>query len=81
MHIILVARSLTRVWRRSINIAEQVYFINQGESLKHKGDERSEDARAAARSVAAKPVPTAGGTVLSSAADTDTTPDAGEGRD
>lgn len=39
MHIILVARSLTRVWRRSINIAEQVYFINQGESLKHKGDE------------------------------------------
>ena len=53
MHIILVARSLTRVWRRSINIAEQVYFINQGESLKHKGDERSEEARLTSRSAAA----------------------------
>lgn len=42
MHIILVSRSLTRVWRRSINIAEQVYFISQGESLKHKGEERKE---------------------------------------
>ncbi len=46
MHIILVTRSLTRVWRRSINIAEQVYFISQGESVKHKGDERGEVARA-----------------------------------
>ena len=45
MHIILVTRSLTRVWRRSINIAEQVYFISQGESVKHKGDERGEVAR------------------------------------
>ena len=53
MHIILVARSLTRVWRRSINIAEQVYFINQGESLKHKGEERSEEARLSSRSATA----------------------------
>ena len=45
MHIILVARSLTRVWRRSINIAEQVYFISQGESVKHKGEERQGDTR------------------------------------
>ena len=35
MHIILITRSLTRIWRRSINIAEHVYFISQGESLKH----------------------------------------------
>lgn len=45
MHIILVTRSLTRVWRRSINIAEQVYFISQGESVKHKSEERGEGAR------------------------------------
>lgn len=45
MHIILVARSLTRVWRRSINIAEQVYFISQGESVKHKSEERQGDAQ------------------------------------
>ena len=38
MHIILVARSLTRIWRRSINIAEHVYFINQGLTLKHHGE-------------------------------------------
>ena len=94
MHIILVARSLTRVWRRSINIAEQVYFINQGESLKHKGEERSEEARAAARSVAAKPaaaqpvakpavqsVAEPSNTVLPSAVGKDKIPDAGEGRD
>lgn len=35
MHIILIVHSLTRIWRRSINIAEHVYFINQGVSLKH----------------------------------------------
>ena len=40
MHIILVTRSLTRIWRRSINIAEHVYFISRGESLKHKGESR-----------------------------------------
>lgn len=39
MHIILVARSLTRVWRRAINIAEHVYFTNQGRTLKHIGDD------------------------------------------
>lgn len=44
MHIILVARSLTRIWRRSINIAEHVYFIGRGESLKHRGDGREEAA-------------------------------------
>lgn len=38
MHIILVTRSLTRIWRRSINIAEHVYFINQGLTLKHHGE-------------------------------------------
>ena len=54
MHVILVARSLTRVWRRSINIAEQVYFINQGESVKHKSEERGEEGRAAAKYAAAK---------------------------
>ncbi|MBB5143221.1 phosphate signaling complex protein PhoU [Desulfovibrio intestinalis] len=42
MHIILVTRSLTRIWRRSINIAEHVYFISRGESLKHKGENREE---------------------------------------
>lgn len=35
MHAMLMTRSLTRVWRRAINIAEHVYFIHQGESLKH----------------------------------------------
>ena len=40
MHIILVTRSLTRIWRRSVNIAEHVYFISRGESLKHKGESR-----------------------------------------
>ncbi len=44
MHIILVVRSLTRIWRRSINIAEHVYFIGRGESLKHRGDGREEGA-------------------------------------
>ncbi len=44
MHIILVTRSLTRIWRRSINIAEHVYFISRGESLKHRGDGREEAA-------------------------------------
>ena len=67
MHIILVARSLTRVWRRSINIAEQVYFINQGESLKHKGDERSEEARLTIRAATAKAATTAQQPAASSA--------------
>lgn len=42
VHFILVSRSLTRVWRRAINIAEHVYFISQGESLKHRADEHAE---------------------------------------
>ncbi|MFT4300451.1 MAG: hypothetical protein QM579_01730, partial [Desulfovibrio sp.] len=37
-----VTRALTRIWRRSINIAEHVYFISRGESLKHKGENREE---------------------------------------
>ena len=37
MHAMLMTRSLTRIWRRAVNIAEHVYFINQGESLKHHG--------------------------------------------
>ena len=57
MHIILVARSLTRVWRRSINIAEQVYFISQGESVKHKAEERGDEAQNAS---AAKPADVTG---------------------
>ncbi|WP_291440145.1 phosphate signaling complex protein PhoU [Desulfovibrio sp.] len=44
MHIILVTRSLTRIWRRSVNIAEHVYFISRGESLKHRSDGREETA-------------------------------------
>jgi phosphate transport system protein len=39
MHMILIARSLTRIWRRSVNIAEHVYFISQGASLKHMSEE------------------------------------------
>ena len=93
MHIILVARSLTRVWRRSINIAEQVYFINQGESLKHKCDERSEEACAAAKAAvraaaaspvtkpAAQPVAAPNNTVLPSTTGKGKKPDAGEGSD
>ena len=77
MHIILVARSLTRVWRRSINIAEQVYFINQGESLKHKGDERSEEARlAAAKSADAQSAAVPHESILRRAADEDDASDA-----
>lgn len=36
MHIILIARSLTRIWRRSANIAEHAYFTCEGLSLKHR---------------------------------------------
>lgn len=53
MHIILVTRSLTRIWRRSINIAEHVYFISRGESLKHKGENREEGLSVSGGSVAA----------------------------
>ena len=53
MHIILVTRSLTRIWRRSINIAEHVYFISRGESLKHKGENREEVLPVSGESVAA----------------------------
>lgn len=35
MHLILVVHSLTRIWQRSVNIAEQVYFYLEGISLKH----------------------------------------------
>lgn len=33
---ILMIRSLNRIWRRSDNIAEQVWFIDRGESVKHR---------------------------------------------
>lgn len=33
---ILMIRSLNRIWRRSDNIAEQVWFIEKGESVKHR---------------------------------------------
>ena len=35
MHLILVVHSLTRIWQRSINFAEQIYFHLEGVSLKH----------------------------------------------
>ena len=35
MHTMLVIRSLTRIWHRSVNLAEQVYFMERGQSLKH----------------------------------------------
>lgn len=56
MHIILVTRSLTRIWRRSVNIAEHVYFISRGESLKHKGENRDDMFFASATPVAASGV-------------------------
>lgn len=36
MHIILVTRSVSRVWRRAANIAEHAYFTVEGVSLKHR---------------------------------------------
>lgn len=36
IHTILIMRSLNRVWRRSANIAEHVYFVLDGISIKHK---------------------------------------------
>ena len=38
MHYILVVHSLSRIWRRAVNVAEHVHFITQGQSLKHGGD-------------------------------------------
>lgn len=38
LHVILIARSLTRIWRRSVNMAEHVHFAQRGQSLKHQGD-------------------------------------------
>ena len=43
MHMILVVHSLTRIWRRAVNIAGHVYFASLGDSIKHlpklpKGD-------------------------------------------
>lgn len=35
MHLILIVHSITRIWRRSINFAEQIYFYVEGVSLKH----------------------------------------------
>ena len=35
IHAMLIVRSLTRIWRRSVNIAEQIYFMRHGASLKH----------------------------------------------
>ena len=40
MHTLLVVRALTRIWRRSVNLAEQVYFMQHGQSLKHSGDKK-----------------------------------------
>ncbi|MDR2573005.1 MAG: phosphate signaling complex protein PhoU [Desulfovibrio sp.] len=36
MHLILIARSFSRICRRAENIAEHAYFIVEGTSLKHK---------------------------------------------
>lgn len=38
MHLILVVHSLSRIWRRAVNVAEHVHFITQGNSLKHGGE-------------------------------------------
>ncbi len=35
MHLILIIHSITRIWRRSVNFAEQIYFCLEGVSLKH----------------------------------------------
>ena len=40
MHTLLVVRALTRIWRRSVNLAEQVYFMQHGQSLKHSGEKK-----------------------------------------
>ncbi len=34
-HLILVVHSITRIWRRSVNFAEQIYFYLEGVNLKH----------------------------------------------
>ncbi|MDR0466643.1 MAG: phosphate signaling complex protein PhoU [Deltaproteobacteria bacterium] len=36
MHAILIARSLNRIFRRASNIAEHVYFMVEGVSIKHR---------------------------------------------
>ncbi len=36
IYIILISRSLNRVWRRAMNLAEHTYFIYTGINLKHK---------------------------------------------
>lgn len=36
MHIILITRSVSRVWGRASNIAEHAYFTVEGVSLKHR---------------------------------------------
>ncbi len=36
MFVSLISRSLNRVWRRAMNLAEHTYFIYTGVSLKHK---------------------------------------------
>jgi phosphate transport system protein len=38
MHGILICRALSRICRRSINIAEHTYFIATGVNIKHKRD-------------------------------------------
>lgn len=42
MHLMLITHAMARIWRRSTNIAEHVYFISRGDSLKHRrNDEES----------------------------------------
>ncbi len=36
IYLILISRTLNRVWRQSMNLAEHTYFIYAGENLKHK---------------------------------------------
>ncbi len=36
IYLMLISRTLNRVWRRSMNLAEHTYFIYAGENLKHK---------------------------------------------
>lgn len=84
MHIILVTRSLTRIWRRSVNIAEHVYFISRGESLKHKGENKEDMFLASATPAAAggfTPAAVTGLTPAAAASGQEATPREAEGNE
>ena len=43
MHMILIVHSITRIWRRSVNIAGHCYFAYRGDSLKHVAPHEHKD--------------------------------------